>query len=319
MRLKLVLAVAISVAAAIAAATAAVPQAGTDAGLLGRWDITVAPAGQGLARYCWLEVTKEGGAVKGRFNQGGGAVFPLPMVAIENGQLKFEHPVGRPAENRKAVYTARLNGERLEGTAVMGDAPPRAFTGIRPPAWPAKAPARKAGKPIELFNGKDLTGWLGQNPNRALGWSVVDGVLVNEKGANNIYTEQRFRDFKLHVEFNVDPKSNSGVYLRGRYEIQVADGGGNPPNVHSQGALYGFTTPPPNLEKAPGEWQTFDITLIANRLTVEMNGTRILDNEEVPGITGGALDAAEGEPGPIMLQGDHGRIQYRKVVLTPLT
>jgi hypothetical protein len=318
MRRKMTMAVVLVAIMVCGATLPAKEKAAGDREYLGRWDVTIAPAAQGNPRFCWLEVTREGGQLKGRFNQGGGAVFPLPLVTIENGELKFEHGVGRPQDNKKAVYRVHAKGGRLEGTATFGDAAALALTGIRGPKWPASPKAGKPGAPIELFNGKDLTGWLPQFASRPLGWVVNNGILVNEARANNIYTSQKFRDFKLHVEFNVDPKSNSGVYLRGRYEIQIADGGGNAPDVHSQGALYGFTVPPPNVEKPAGEWQTYDITIVANRLTVEMNGKRILENAEVPGITGGALDAAEGDPGPIMVQGDHGRVQFRKIVLTPL-
>jgi hypothetical protein len=142
---------------------------------------------------------------------------------------------------------------------------------------------------------------------------------MNEgKEANNIYTKQRFNDFHLEVEFNVDPESNSGVYLRGRYEIQILDGYTRPMDVHSQGALYGFIIPAVKADKPARQWQTFDITLIANHVTVILNGSKIIDNAEVPGITGGALDANEKGPGPIMLQGDHGKVQFMKVRLTPL-
>ncbi len=290
---------------------------------LGRWDITIAPAGQGHARNCWLELTKEDGALKGRFNQGGGAVFPLKILSIENGELKFQHEYGRPERRMQAVYLARVTGGRLAGTATFGTETPRTLTGIRPPVWPAKPPVRKPGKPIELFNGKDMTGWLGQNTGKPFGWTVRNGVMINDDhapdvSADNIYSEARFRDFKLEVEFNVAPKSNSGIYLRGRYEIQVMDDAGRPQDIHSQGALYGFIVPSAMVSKPAGEWQKYEITLIANRLTVILNGTRIIDDAEVPGITGGALDANEGEPGPIMLQGDHGAIQFRKVLLTPL-
>lgn len=294
-----------------------------DKDFLGRWDITIAPAGQGRVRNCWLELTKENDTLKGSFNQGGGAVFPLQDLAIENGELKFQHQFGRPADNLKAVYSARVVSGRLEGTATFGKQAPRTLMGIRPPAWPAKPALRKPGKPVELFNGKDMTGWLGQNTGKPFGWAVKNGIMVNDDhpgdvSADNIYTEAKFRDFKLEVEFNVAKKSNSGIYLRGRYEIQVMDDAGQPQNVHSQGALYGFIVPSAMVSRPAGEWQKYEITLIANRVTVILNGTKIIDNAEVPGITGGALDANEGEPGPIMLQGDHGAIQYRKVVLTPL-
>jgi hypothetical protein len=287
---------------------------GVDDAFLGRWDITAKGSRAELPRFCWLELTRNEGVLKGRFNQGGGAVFNLPQVAIEKGELKFQYPDDQTPQ----VWRATSKNGRLEGTASV-DGHTLTWSGVRGPNWPSTLPERKPGKPIDLFNGKDVSGWLGQDPGRPLGWFVKDGILMNQgKDANNIYTRQKFNDFRLEVEFNVDPKSNSGVYLRGRYEVQILDSPGRPLDVHSQGALYGFIVPAVNASKPAGEWQTYEITLIANRVTVILNGAKIIDNGEVPGITGGALDANEKEPGPIMLQGDHGKVQFRKVRLTPL-
>ncbi len=289
-----------------------------DDAILGRWDITAKGSRAGLPRFCWLELKRDGGTLKGRFNSGGGAVFALPQVSIENGELRFQYAWGNPPNQTQQVWRATVKNARLEGTAVV-DGETLSWSGVRGPVWPSSPPQRKPGKPIDLFNGKDVSGWLGQDPGRPLGWSVKDGILMNQdKDANNIYTKQKFNDFQLEVEFNVDPKSNSGVYLRGRYEIQILDGFGRPLDIHSQGALYGFIVPAVNADRRAGEWQTYEITLIANRVTVILNGIKIIDNGEVPGITGGALDANEKGPGPIMLQGDHGRVQFRKVRLTPL-
>jgi hypothetical protein len=276
-----------------------------------------APEGGGRARYCWLELTRDSGQLKGRFNSGGGAVFDLPQVSIENGELKFQYPQGRPPSQTTVVYRATVKNGRLDGTANFVKET-RSWTGVPGPKWPEALPKRKPGKPVDLFNGKDLSGWVGQVPGRPLNWKVVDGILVNEPPANNIYSQQKFQDFKVEVEFMVDKGSNSGMYLRGRYEIQIMDGQGRELNVHSQGALYGFVIPPKDYSKAPGEWQTLEATIIQNRVTVVHNGTTIMENAEIPGITGGALDANEGEPGPIMLQGDHGKVQFRKVRVTPL-
>jgi len=289
-----------------------------DDAFLGRWDITAMGSRAGLPRFCWLELKREDGTLTGRFNSGGGAVFDLPQVAVENGELKFQYPRGNPPNQEQQVWRATVEDRRLKGTAVV-NGETLSWSGVRGPVWPSSAPQRKPGKPIDLFNGRDVSGWLGQDPGRPLGWSVKDGVLMNQdKDANNIYTVRKFNDFQLEVEFNVDPKSNSGIYLRGRYEIQILDGYGRPLDVHSQGALYGFIVPAVNADKPAGEWQTYEITLIANHVTVILNGTKIIDNGEVPGITGGALDADEKGPGPIMLQGDHGRVQFRRVRLTPL-
>jgi len=286
---------------------------------LGRWDITATGPKQGLRRFCWLELRRDQGVLKGRFNAGGGAVFDLPEVAIERGELRFQYPRGSPPNVIQQAWRGTVKGALLVGTAQAANGQMLAWTGVRGPVWPSSPPSRKPGKTIDLFNGKDLSGWLGQDPGRPFGWFVKDGILMNQnKEANNIYTRQKFNDFKVEVEFNVDRKSNSGVYLRGRYEIQVLDGYGRPLDVHSQGALYGFIVPTVNADKPAGEWQTYQITLMANRVTVILNGTKIIDNGEVPGITGGALDANEKDAGPIMLQGDHGRVQFRKVRLTPL-
>jgi hypothetical protein len=199
-----------------------------------------------------------------------------------------------------------------------GSRPPRRWTGVKAPKWPTNAPKRRPGTPIELLNGKDLTGWIGQNTGQPKGWAIKDGVLVNTPPADNIYSDKKFKDFKIEVEFNVDKGSNSGIYLRGRYEIQVADSHGQPQTYQSQGAIYGFATPTEDAGKAPGEWQKIEATIVANRVTVIHNGKKIIDNFAIPGITGGALDPNEALPGPIMLQGDHGRVQYRKVTVTPL-
>ncbi|HMD87162.1 MAG TPA: DUF1080 domain-containing protein [Terriglobia bacterium] len=285
-----------------------------DEAFLGRWDITATGTKSGLPAICWLELTREGGALKGRFNPGGGAVFDLPQVSIENGALSFQYPEGKTP----AVWKATMKNARLVGTALV-EGQTLSWSGVRGPVWPATPPVRKPGKPVDLFNGKDVSGWLCQDSHHPMRWFVNDGILMNEgSDACNIYTKQKFNDFKLEVEFNVDPESNSGVYLRGRYEIQILDGYNRPMDVHSQGALYGFIVPSVKADKPAGEWQTYDITLIANHVTVIMNGTKIIDNAEVPGLTGGALDANEKGPGPIMLQGDHGKVQFRKVRLTPL-
>lgn len=289
-----------------------------DSAFLGRWDISATASPSGQQRFCWLELKRDGSALKGRFNLGWGAVFDLPKVAVEKGQLSFAYDDGEPPHQSHQTWKATLQGGRLVGTADVG-AEKLSWSGVRAPVWPATPPARKPGQPVNLFNGKDVSNWLCQDPKRPIGWFVKDGIMMNEgKQANNIYTRQKFNDFHLEVEFNVDRDSNSGVYLRGRYEIQILDGFNRPLDVHSQGALYGFIVPPVKADKPAGQWQTYDITLVANHVTVILNGTKIIDNAEVPGITGGALDANEKDPGPIMLQGDHGKVQFRKVRLTPL-
>jgi hypothetical protein len=147
---------------------------------------------------------------------------------------------------------------------------------------------------------------------------VRDGKLVSPGHGPELIGEQQFKDFKLHVEFKCDKDSNSGVYLRGRYEVQVeTDSQAEPPSHHT-GGVYGFLAPSPELPRTPDQWQTFDITLVGRRLTVVHNGTTVINNQEIPGITGGALNSDEGAPGPIYLQGsEKGHVWYRKIVLSP--
>jgi hypothetical protein len=149
-------------------------------------------------------------------------------------------------------------------------------------------------------------------------WQAENGVLANKLKGSDLLTEVKLEDFKLHIEVNYPEGSNSGIYLRGRYEVQVQDDYGKEPHSRYMGGVYGHITPTANAAKPAGEWQVFDITLLGRWVTVELNGKVIIDNQEIPGITGGALDSREGEPGPIMLQGDHGPVSYRNIVVTPV-
>jgi len=150
------------------------------------------------------------------------------------------------------------------------------------------------------------------------GRTVVDGTLVSPGHGPEIINDSKFEDFKLHVEFNCGAGANSGVYLRGRYEVQIEDNSTQEPPSHHTGGVYGFLAPTPEMPRKPGEWQTFDITLIGRMITVVQNGKTIIDNQEIPGITGGALDSHEELPGPIYLQGsEDGHVAFRKITVTP--
>src|ERR1035437_5291756 len=253
---------------ALACAVSGFASPGGGDGFLGRWDITALDSKSNLPINCWLELTRQNGVLKGRFNEGQGAVFDLPQVTIEKGKLTFQYPEGHPPNVTQQVWQATLKNGGLTGTAdTYGQK--LSWTGVRGPVWPTSPSEKKSGKPIDLFNGKDVSNWLCQNPHHPMGWFVKNGILMNiGKNACNIYTRQKFNDFKLDVEFNVDPESNSGVYLRGRYEIQILDGYHRPMDVHSQGALYGFIVPATKADKPAGEWQTYEITLLDRKSVV---------------------------------------------------
>jgi hypothetical protein len=203
------------------------------------------------------------------------------------------------------------------------------FTGKKIPDVPAAPDLSKLvyGKPVKLLNGKDLTGWKLLEPSKTNGWSIVDGALVNDPAQKegqphiaygNICTVDKFEDFNLKLQVNVPAGSNSGVYLRGIYEIQVLDSYGKPLDPHNMGALYSRITPSESAEKPAGTWQDLDITLCDRHVTVILNGKTIIDNQPVLGCTGGAITSDEFIPGPIYLQGDHGRVSYRNIEIKPI-
>jgi hypothetical protein len=233
------------------------------------------------------------------------------------------------ADEITETITATAAGDDLNLTTVKTKADGKEFgrgefTGKRiPPVPPAPDLSKvKFGDPITLFNGKDLTGWQLTNPKADNGWSVVDGVLMNriEKGRHfgNLRTDREFEDFNLTLETRTQKDSNSGIYLRGIYEVQVAETYGKPVDPHNMGALYSRITPSVAAEKPIDEWQTFDITLVDRHLTVILNGQKIIDNQPILGCTGGALTSDELKPGPLFLQGDHTSIDYRNIVLRPV-
>jgi hypothetical protein len=173
----------------------------------------------------------------------------------------------------------------------------------------------------ELFDGKSLAGWKvrSEKPKQP-GWEAKDGELVcSHPGAeNDLYTEKKFQDFKLHVEYRVAKGENSGVYLRGRYEMQVLGDAGEKPNEHSNASIYGRIAPSENPSRPFPEWNVADVELVGRTVTVVLNGKTVIDKKKIEGITGGAFpDPWEEETGPILLQGDHGKVAYRNLRITP--
>jgi hypothetical protein len=286
--------------------------------LTGRWDLSI---GAPDATYpSWLEITRSGNKLSGRFVGKVGSARPIPKIELaDNGGFQFSLPPQYEKRKTDLVFNGALTASaaQLRGKTFGEDGNLLPWTGVRAPALP-RNPNPRWGKPETLFNGADMTGWRLKDQKLPNGWKVVQGVLENNPPSGDIVTERKFEDFKLHVEFNVAEKSNSGVYLRGRYEVQIEDDYGKPPESHLIGGVYGFVDPTENAGKKAGEWQTYDITLLGRFVTVVLNGKTVIDGREIPGITGGALDSREGEPGPLMLQGDHGKVSFRNIVLTPV-
>ena len=293
--------------------TFAQSRAASDA-LLGRWDLVVQRGTQ--TSPSWLEVERSGTAtLVGQFVGSGGSARPIAKIEFTDGTFRFAIPPQWESNPRDITFEGRLEGDRITGSMTMGDGQKVTWSGTRAPAL------RRAGppawdKPVTLFNGKSLDGWqpLGRGESQ---WSATGGILQNAKSGANLVTVQKFDDFKLHLEFRVPAGANSGVYLRGRYELQIDDATGLTPSSHHLGGVYGFIAPSENVARAAGEWQSMDVTLVGRMITYALNGTAVISNREIPGITGGALDSAEAEPGPLFLQGDHGPVDYRNIVITP--
>jgi hypothetical protein len=278
----------------------------------GRWDITIRTLIGDQA--AWLEISPSGfHALVGQFVGPLGSARPVSNIEVEKEKFHFSIPPQWEEGSGDLTVEGRRQGERLTGTIMFPDGNCYKWVGCQaPPLSRDAAPAW--GAQVILFNGTDLSVWnvLGENT-----WQVEDGVLRNVWTGGNLITDQHFNDFKLHVEFRYPDEGNSGVYLRGRYEVQILDSPRMDPASDLLGAIYGFLPPSKIVTRGPGEWNSFDITLVGRMVWVEVNGELVICNQEIPGITGGALDSDEGAPGPIMLQGDHGPIDFRNIYLSP--
>ncbi len=190
---------------------------------------------------------------------------------------------------------------------------------------------------VVLFNGKDLNNWRTRDGAPAT-WKVEDGVATVSRGGD-IVSQQRFKDFFLHLEFRCpnmpeakgQAKGNSGVFLQGRYEVQVLDSyGWKVPGKGDCGAIYDQFAPLVNACKPPMEWQSYDVFFHGARvdgqghvtepvrLTLLQNDQVIHNNIQLPGVTGAAMDEKVGEPGPLLLQYHGNAVSYRNIWVVPL-
>lgn len=297
-------------AVAIAGLTPAAPAA--DA-YVGRWNLRITDASDTFTSG-GFQITNAGGTLAAGLVWRWGSYLPAKSIEVRDGVL---HLVREEQPGKLDLFEARLEGERLVGLVSYPDGKVHHFEGRRAPQLDARAPLW--GEAVTLFDGQTLAGWKLRDTNKKNGWTARAGelVVVEPKDNADLVSERVFQDMKLHIEFNVDEHSNSGVYLRGRYEIQIEshDPASKTP-AQKCGSLYSRVAPKLDATKPAGEWQSYDITLFGRQLTVVLNGQPILDTI-VEGVTGGALNPFEDEPGPLMLQGDHGKVRFRNIVVTP--
>jgi hypothetical protein len=290
--------------------------AATATRLVGRWDITIQdPRG---AYPSWLEVLETEGTLVGRFVGRIGGARPVARLALSGGEVAFSVPLQFEPRRGDLVFNGRFNGSWMKGETTNDRGERVSWTAVRAPRHRRDRPVRW-GKPVALLASPTLDDWIPRRKIPEPCWVVAQGVLSNRVPCTDLMTRRTFRDFRLQLDFKLDRGADSGIHLRGRHEIQLRDDDGLPPEPENgvTGSLYGFIAPSRRAAKGPGEWQQLDVTLVGDRLSVSLNGETVVDEQEVPGITGDALDSHEGRPGPIVLQGYLGQVSFRNIVVTP--
>lgn len=298
----------------------------SDSELIGRWDLTITMEEDqlknlGIFRHGlmasdgfpgWLEVKLSGfSTLVGYYVGYEGSARPIAEVHYDPEKDKYHFTIPPQWMDIEEIYFEfSLKDDKLSGIKVL-DGNKLTFTGVRAPSLERTQPP-VWGSPVNLLT-ENMDRWIIPENNK---FQMIDGVLVNSEKGGNLITTRKFDDFKLSIEFRYPEGSNSGIYLRGRHELQIEDSRGRADDV-SIGGIYGFIAPAVNAAKGPGEWQTYEVTLVGRHVTVVLNGIEVISNRPIPGITGGSLDSREGEPGPIMIQGDHGPVEFRKFVITP--
>jgi hypothetical protein len=276
---------------------------------VGRWDFNIG------TRAAWLGVTEKNGGLEVWYQPTSANVYQVKDFKVHQGSHLTATVVAAAENSPATVWELDAAGDKLTGAQKRGEAS-TPLTGVRAPDLKRPMP-RAWTTPEPLFNGKSLDGWepIGNPANSH--WKVEDGMLVNESKGANLKSTRKFDDFKLHFEVNCPDHGNAGFYLRGRYEVQIEYEPLEANPVERRiGSIYGRIAPK-EIPRTPGAWETFDVTLVGRMLTVVRNGVKTIDNKEIEGITGGALDANEGEPGPFYIQGDHtGGLKFRNITIS---
>lgn len=261
----------------------------------------------------WFEINKDG-AISSRFVGIEGSARLITEVRFEGNELYFSLPPQYEKREGDLIFKGTLVDGKITGTTNDDEGNWVEFSAVSAP----KLGYREVewGSPINLIR-EGLSNWGPRFSDNPSGWKVENGIISNTPPSVDLVTKGRYSDFKLHAEWRVPEKGNSGIYLRGRYEVQILDDHDREPGGRSTGSIYGYLKPSKKMTKPVGEWNSYDITFIGRWVTIVFNGETIVDRQEIPGLTGGALDSTEGEPGSIMLQGDHRAVEYRNLILTP--
>ncbi len=284
---------------------------GAESDFTGRWNLTLLENGEYAS--AWLEIRSGTAESKtGQLVWIWGGAEPLNDVVITKDILTFSHLF----MGEHLRFTARLHGATLTGTTTSVHSTVT-WVGVRAPSLP-KPTASVRGTSLNLLADQNLAGWKLRNGAAPDCWHFRERVLFHDTPCTDLKSDMAFSDFQLHLEFRIEDEGGSGIFLRGRYEVQIVNETESRPTPRSTGAIFGHIAPSISAAKQKGEWQSLDITLLGRAVTVQLNDHIVIADQEIPGITGGALDSDERQPGPVMLQGDHGRVSFRNIVITPL-
>ena len=279
--------------------------------LEGRWNMTITENNKEYTS--WLEVRKSGfKTLVGRVMIFTGSSRPISEIHFDSGRFTFTIPPQWERREDNIQFEGVLYKDSISGSIVNREGKKMRWRGTRTPLL-ERLSKPVWGDSISLFNGKSLDGWETKSED----WVAINGILSCRAPKANIKTTARFIDFKLHFEFKIPERGNSGVYLRGRYEVQIFDSKGLELNEFQLGSIYGLLPPNQDAARESGEWQSMEIELVGRRVSVIVNDIPVIIDQVIPGITGGAIDSNETEPGPIVLQGDHSSIEFRNIILIP--
>lgn len=282
--------------------------------VVGRWDVTI--HGHQSTDAAWFEITQVDGKLGGRYVGKEGSARPIETIHYEDHELAFQLPPQYEKHKGNLIFKGTFQEHIITGTTIDEEHNWIPFHAQPAPRLEYRRPLKRE-EPINLIKG-DLSNWFLRNPNGPNGWHLENGVLINSPPSVDLITRQKFTNFALHAEFKIPEAGNSGIYLRGRYEMQIVDDHQREPGLRTSGSIYGFLAPTVKATKPVNNWNSCDITLIGRYVTIAYNGRIVIQEQEIPGLTGGALDSDEGAPGPIMLQGDHKAVRYRNLQLTPI-
>ena len=226
-----------------------------------------------------------------------------------------------PATNKQpgAEFRAKLDGGKLVGTTKAAERTIN-FVGVRPPKWPASNANAKHtyGTPVELFDGKSAAAFDKQPSDYPDTWTVEDGVLTNAPPTRNLMSKQKFWNFRFRPSTSSPRRATAASTCAGATRCRCSTTTARRRKITATWRSTGGPPPLVNASKPAGEWQTVDIVIVGNRVTATLNGQKVHDNAEIQAITGGALDADEMAPGPILIQGDHTKVWFKKITVTPI-